>query len=106
MQTINIALNIYTLNELMAESRELAIEEHRDFLVSVYSDDMYDESLEMTQEKYEEELTEEEVVESIEINDYRFYSNGIMARTIHYCGDHPRSGDHVLIHNNVEYSIA
>ena len=106
MKTINIAVTIYTIDELEDEARELAIQEHRDFLVDVFNEDMYDECFEMTQEKYEEELTEEDVVENIKINDYRYYANGEMARTLRYTGKHPRSGEHVLIHNNVEYSIA
>ncbi len=106
MIQINIPIKLYQLAELESEAKEIAVAEHREFLVSVYSDDMYDESFEMTQWKYEKALTEDEVIESIDINDYLFYADGDMAHTVQFTGKHPRSGERILKHKGEEYSIA
>lgn len=105
MLVVNIPIKLFSLAELSSEAREITLDEHREFLVSVYSDDMYDESLEMTQEIYENELTEIDVVESIDINDYLYYQSGEMAHTIRFTGKHPRSGERILKHQGEEYTI-
>ncbi len=105
MIVVNIPIKLFRLAELDEDARERALEEHRDFLVTVYSDDMYDSSFEMTQEKYENELTEDEVIDSIDINDYLYYASGEMAHTIQFTGGHARSGERILKHQGEEYSI-
>lgn len=85
MKTINI--NIYNFDELNDKAKNRAVDDHRNFLLSIMrpndfisGDPEYDtpEELEKTyQSEYEYYLMNDEpIIESIEINEYMFYSNG------------------------------
>ena len=89
MKKITIDINLYDFNELGKEAQELSILEHGCFYVDVYG----------------EELSREDVVDSILTNEYLFYESGKLAHTLNYVGDHPRSGESVYIKNGVEYII-
>lgn len=82
-------INLYQFSELSEESKKIAIETHKDFL------DNHPQDFEEEDGKIEliyVEHTEEEVIESIEINDYYFFKDGEMADVVKYTGQHPKSG--------------
>ena len=105
MKTINIAVSIYKLDELSKDSKNIAITDHRNFLIDAYQDDDFDTSFNMTRSKYERQLRRVDVIETIEANEYYFYSNGELARVVQYCGAHPRAGETIFTHDNIEYKI-
>lgn len=85
MKTISI--NIYSLDELNEKARNRAIEDQRAFLLSTMSPEdfisgcpEYD-TLEELKKAYNSEyeyylMNDEPIIESIEINEYMFFSNG------------------------------
>jgi len=87
MRTITITKNIYKFDELSDEAKGKAIDEHRDFLLSIMTkedfitgDDEYDTEEEI-QKSYESEYNyflnyDEPIIESIEINEYDFFEDG------------------------------
>ena len=117
MKSVNITINLYSLEELSSKARERAIREHREFLLSVMQpedfisgDPKYD-TPEQLSEQYDSEydyvlFNDDPVIESIEINDYLFYSDGSMASVVTYCGKHPLSGKSILKIYGKEYEIA
>lgn len=84
-----IPINLYEFSELQQDAKDKAIYEHRNFLenepVSVEN-----ETGEMEYEYFE--YSNEEVIESIEINEYLFFKNGELAYVVNYVGSHPDSG--------------
>ena len=94
--TITHNINLFNLNELSEDAKEKAIEEHRVFLLSVMNpkdfisgDPEYDTD-EKINEAYDREyeyysVHDEPIIESIEINDYLFYSDGTLAPCVTYC---------------------
>ena len=117
MKTANISINLYSFEELSVRAQERAIREHRDFLLTVMQPDdfisgdpEYD-TPEQLSEQYDTEydyvlFNDTPVVESIEANDYLFYSDGAMANCTTYWGNHPLSGMTVLRVFGKEYRIA
>ena len=100
---IKVTIDLYNINELKKDAKKFAIEEYREFLLSVFTPSDYDESFKMTYAKYKRGLTQGEIIETIECNDYLFFNDGVMANCISYCGDHSRAGDNVFIFHGVEY---
>ncbi len=106
MKTVNVnAINIYQFDELSDNGKIRAINEHTNFLLSVYSDDDYDESFNMTYAEYENTLRDEDIIESIEANEYYFYKDGELTQCVSYFGKHPRAGETILTHDGVEYVL-
>jgi hypothetical protein len=81
-----VTINLYSFNELSEAAKENAIYEHMRFMYSLES--RYEEG----NLNSVEEITESEVIESIEINDYLFYFNGEMAYVTTYTGKHDKTG--------------
>jgi hypothetical protein len=67
MKKVNVEIELYELDELCEESRERAIREELDD--GIYEDD---------------ELTEEQAIEDIKLNNYLFYEDGELANLTHY----------------------
>lgn len=117
MKTANININLYSFEELSDRAKERAIREHRDFLLSVMQpedfisgDPEYD-TPEQLSEQYDSEydyvlFNDEPVIESIECNEYLFFSDGAMANCTTFCGNHPRAGETVLRVYGNEYVVA
>jgi hypothetical protein len=80
MKTINVSL--YSFSELSGQAKDRAINEHEQFLCSVGFDCENEAGVMVTE--YPEELDEETVIDSIEANEYLFYSDGTLARAITY----------------------
>ena len=97
-----IEIKLYKFNELSEEAKEKAIDEHKVFLDSILFD-FQDEEGEM-QEEYIDH-TEEQVIESIEINEYLFFSDGKLANTTTYTGKHEKAGTTELKIGNDIYVI-
>lgn len=85
MKTISI--NIYSFSELGEKAQRKAVDEHREFLLSVMRPEdfisgcpEYDTPEEL-QKEYESEydyylMNDDPIIESIEVNGYMFYANG------------------------------
>lgn len=87
MKTANI--NIYSFNELSNEAKQKAIYEHGVFLDS-FPIEYENEDGEMINEYIEH--TENDIIESIEANEYLFFKDGTMCSCVTYCGTHPKIG--------------
>ena len=117
MKKINVEIALYKLNELSEAAKTRAIEEHRSFLLEIMcpddfisGDEKYD-TEEQLQETYEREyeyvsLNDDPVIESIEVNDYYFFSNGELADCTTYCGSHPKAGTTELKFMGNTYQVA
>ena len=73
-----VTINLYEFEELNPKARQKAIEEHAEFLMTTIEDG--------------ETVEEEEVIESITINNYLFFEDGEMAYIIEYTGKHEKAG--------------
>ena len=92
---INVTIQLFNFNELSERAQKRAIDDHRNFLLSVMQPNdfvsgctEYD-TPEQLQEQYEQEyeyylFNDDPIVESIECNDYMFFANGELANTVHY----------------------
>ena len=103
MKEINVEISLYKLHELSEDAKIAAIENHRAFLLEtmriddfISGDPEYD-TEEQLQETFNKEyeyilMDDEPVIESIETNDYYFFSDGKLADCTTYCGSHPKAG--------------
>lgn len=116
MINTSIEIKLYSLNELPDKAKQKAIDDHRNFELSVMcpSDfisgeaeyDTEEELQKMYEKQYDYYLCNDEpIIENIEANDYLYFENGEQARTIQYCGNHPRTGQLVFIYNGQEYIL-
>ena len=96
-----VEINLYSVNELNEDARAMAIEQHKEFLLSIYSD----KSLNMTYSDYEDGLNNEYIIEEIEANDYLYFFNGTLANTTYYFGKHEKAGTNELKLFNEVYII-
>lgn len=101
MKTVKI--NLYEFSELNEKAKQKAIDEHRNFLLSTMqlSDFISGDAEFDTEEGLNNAFNAEykfidendaPVIESIEINEYLFYSDGDLANCTIYCGSHPKAG--------------
>ena len=100
-----VQINLYSVNELNEDARAMAIEQHKEFLLSIYSDEDFDESLNMTYSNYEDGLDNEYIIEEIEANDYLYFFNGELANVTYYCDKHEKAGTNELKLFNEVYII-
>ena len=117
MKKINVEISLYKLNELSEAAKSRAIEEHRSFLLEIMRPDdfisgeeEYD-TKEQLQETYDREydyilMNDGPVIESIEANDYYFFSNGELADCTTYYGSHPKAGTTELKFMGNTYQVA
>lgn len=89
---VNVQINLYSIDELNKDAKDIAIEQHKDFLLSIYSNDDFDDSLNMTYSNYEADLSDDYIIEEIKANGYLFFFNGELANITHYCGKHEKAG--------------
>jgi len=80
-------INLYQFEELNEEAKERVILEHEDFLLSV-GVLCENESGEIVTE-YPETIERETVIESITINEYYFFHDGVLASICEYSDNHP-----------------
>ena len=95
-------INLYSFNELSEQAKEKAIIDHSDFLESVLTD--YEDEFGDIKNSYIRP-TEDEAIESIEINEYIFFQNGELANCTHYVGGHPKAGITEFNFNGTIYDI-
>lgn len=86
---LQTTINLYSFRDLSKDIQQLVISEHQSFL----------ETLPVTIEDENgtlvdvfEEYTEEDVIESIEANDYIYFKNGELASCTTYTGNHLKAG--------------
>ena len=117
MKAVNIEIKLFQFNELLEEAKRKAIEEHRNFLLSIMlkedfisGDPEYDteDELEKTYNaEYDYVLfNDEPVIESIECNEYYFFYDGELANTVTYIGNHEKAGVTEFIYNGIVYKVA
>jgi len=82
-------IKIYEFKELGNISKDSAIMEHGIFLDSLPVE-FEDENGNLKEEYIEH--TENDIIESIEANEYLFFYDGSMASCVTYCGQHPKKG--------------
>lgn len=100
MKTVKI--NLYKFNELTEQAKEKAINEAIYFLNNEPVE--YEDEDGKMQYEYIEH-TEEEAEDFLTANEYLFFTNGETARTVTYCGKHPRAGESELILNGETHKI-
>jgi hypothetical protein len=98
-----VTINLYEYSELSNKAKEKAISEHEAFLLSI-GNEYEDEDGNLIKE-YPNEIDITEVIDSIEGNEYLFYSDGNLANVTHYCGKHPKAGNIELKLGNDVYQI-
>lgn len=91
MKQVPVTICLYSINELQGKAKERAINEHFNFM-SNEPIEYENEAGEMVSEYYEPNISE--VIENIEMNGYLYFEDGIMAKTILYCGKHEKAGLH------------
>ncbi len=74
----NVTITLYSFNELTEKAKQKAIEEHATFLTETY-------------EEYQD-ISREDVIESIEANNYIFFEDGSIAHCTTYIGKHEKTG--------------
>lgn len=84
-------INLYSIMELSERSRNRAIEEHRDFLCNI--------------DEADKDSTDKEIIESIEANNYLFFTDGELAACCEYCGKYPKAGITELRFKNEIYIV-
>lgn len=95
MLNTGIMIKLYTLDELSEQARKKAIEEHRQFELSIMApedfitgDPEYDTEEEIQKAYYAEYdyylFNDEPIIEAIEANGYYFYENGEQAHVTSY----------------------
>lgn len=82
-------ITLFEFKELNEDGKRRAIEEHQDFLNNELKE-FEDENGEM-QTEYRDH-SEEETIESIELNEYLFFHSGNLANCVTYTGKHPKAG--------------
>lgn len=103
MKTINIALNLCSFVELSDKAKQRAIEEHRQFELSIMqpndfiSGEVEYDTPENLRSVYNSEYeyllnNDEPIIENIEVNDYLFFEDGSLANIVTYTGKHPKAG--------------
>lgn len=103
MKTVAVKIELFKLSELSEKARQKAIEKHRHFELSTMSiSDFISGEIELDtpeqlQKQYKAEYdyyneNDEPIIENIESNEYLFFNDGKLAKTISYCGKHPKSG--------------
>ena len=86
-----ITLTLFEYPELNEAAQEIALQTHKDFLIDTFDETCATED--QTQSEYRRTLSNTEVVENIELNEYLYYPNGALASITQYTGKHDRSGD-------------
>ena len=102
MIKVNIEVGLYNIDELEEDVRDKVLSEHRDFLLSMFDAGEYD--WDMDYETYRDNLTEEDIIENINANEYLYYVDGTMAYTIRYTGKHERAGERVFLVNGTVHT--
>lgn len=100
MKTIKI--NLYKFEELSKEAQDRAVVQHKMFLDG-QPIECENEDGTMGEEYHEYE--EEEVIDSIEANEYYFFADGVLAHCTTYTGKHERSGETELHFHGKDYIL-
>jgi len=98
-----VTINLYSFAELNEAAKQNAINEHRNFELSVMCpDDFISSEPEHDTEKallnaYNEQYSyfmqnDDPIIAAIEANEYLFFANGKLANCTQYTGSHPKSG--------------
>jgi len=97
-----VTINLYEFKELGKESKERAIQEHKEFL-DLMPVEVENEEGEMEDEYYNH--SKDEIIDSIEANEYVYFESGEMAQCVTYTGKHEKSGQTEFTFHGRIYSI-
>lgn len=86
---ITVSINLYSLDELSQESKDVAIQEHKDFLDSMPID-FEDEDGNLNEQYHSH--SEQETIDNIYANEYIYFGDGTLANCTTYTGKHPKAG--------------
>ena len=98
-----VTINLYSFAELNESAKQNAINEHRDFELSVMCPDDFisgepeydteEELLKAYNEQYSYFMQNDDpIIEALEANEYLFFANGKLAKCTQYTGSHHKSG--------------
>ena len=91
-----VTISLYEFRELNEKAKEKAISQHEAFLLDM-GQQVEGENGELVTE-YLDTIEQEEVIDSIEANEYLFFFDGSLAHTCQYVGNHPtKAGVHEFI---------
>ncbi len=99
MMQAEIKINLYEVDELQERAKQKALENIREFELSILSVSDFigcgDPELDTPESMYEEDyndilLNDERVLEDIRANEYLFFDDGRQAHITHYCKNHPQ----------------
>lgn len=93
MKTVTITIDLYNFDELTAHAKNVAIRAHWDFLNQVV-------------DSRDEHVTRDYVIDSIRMNEYRFYLDGEMAHTQYNFTKKGKKRHEVYIHQTKHYVIS
>ena len=94
MKTVTVSINLYSVDELGDKAKEVAIEEHRNFLLSecILNGNSPTGESDYLSEVEDIEDNDDYVLENIHANDYLYFYDGKLAKTVSDCGKHPTAG--------------
>ncbi len=98
-----VKIMLFEVTELEAPIQSKVIEEHRQFLLSVFDSTEY--VFPYTKTQYRAELNKAYIIEQIEFNDYYYFANGEMAGVITYVDAHPKAGKTELTLHGTTYTL-
>jgi len=110
-----VTINLYSFSELNEKAQNLAIDEHRNFMLSnmqisdfISGEDEYDtdeELQKMFDSEYEYiESLDTPIIDSIEANEYLFFASGKLANCVNYTGGEKTGITELKIGNDI-YTI-
>ena len=98
-----VTIDLFSLDELDMDAKSIAINEHKEFLLSIF-DASYYEGENYTYSQYNKDLKKKDIIESIEANNYLFFNSGKMAHCLQYM-ENNKCTKHVFIIDDIEYII-
>ena len=116
MLETKVVIKLFSLDELSDTARSKAIEDHREFMLSIIhpndfisGDEEHDTPEELSKACEAEcdyySFEDDPIIESIEANEYLFFESGDLASTIHYSGHHPLAGEAHLVFHGEHYIL-
>lgn len=102
MKNIKIDIALYEFSELDHIARTFALDDMRDFMDSIpleYENDKGEMISEYVQR------SDAEIIDTIEINEYLYFSDGVQANIIRYVDNHPLAGLSILTLNGQKYPL-
>jgi len=95
-----LEFDAFEIADLKGNVRENVLIEHYNFLASLNECENEDGEMVIEDLEYDEDY----IVEDIEVNGYLFQLSGDIYPITHFCGNHPKSGQHSIRIFDKEYA--